>query len=71
MPEYCSSPCPRRLVRGQQHLGIKLKDMRGISRHIVRRKRAIDGIVGSQQKAADFLIGISIRVIEDLIERGP
>lgn len=71
MPQHCSAPCPRRLVRGQQHFRIKLERSRGVHCHIVRRESSFNGGSAPKEQTANFLIGISIRVIEDLIEHGP
>ena len=71
MTHYGGAPSPRRLVRSQQDLWIKFEVACGIGRNIVCRKGVPDVSLGAQQQPANLLIGISIRVIEDLIKHGP
>ena len=71
MTHYGGAPSPRRPVGIQQDLWIEFETACGIGRYIVRRKGAPDVSLGAQQQPANLLIGISIRVIEDLIKHGP
>ena len=71
MPQYCRAFSPRRLVRSQQDVRIEFEGACGIGRHIIRRQGAPDVSLRAQQQPANLLIGISIRVIEDLIKHSP
>ncbi len=71
MTQHGRASGSRSLVRGQQGRGIDLKTAGAIGRHIRRRLRNQDHSSFAQQKPAHLLMGISISVIEDLIECSP
>ncbi len=71
MTQHGRASGARSLVRGQQGRGIEFETACAIRRHVRRRLRDRDHPGLPEEQSAYLLHGISISVIEDLIEYSP
>ena len=71
MTQHGGTSSARGPVRGQQGRGIKLETACAIGRHVCRRLRDHDHPGLPEEQSAYLLHGISISVIEDLIDYSP